>query len=255
MTTSAFYEGWVRHRRYAPRKHAFRYPLFQVLLDLGEVPAVFDRLRLWSATAPAPLRFRRRDYHGNPDVPLDRAVRDTVERASGQRPEGRIRLLTHLRTFGHVFNPVSFYYCDDRDGRLQAILAEITNTPWGERHAYVLGEPVEAEGLRRRYRLGKSFHVSPFQPMDVDYDWRFTVPGERLVVHMDSHRSAGRLFDATLVLRRRELSDRTLAGLLFRHAGMTVRSVAWIYWQAARLWAKRIPFHPHPDPAARRSWP
>ena len=136
---SCLYNGWVRHRRFAPRAHAFRYRLFMAYLDLTELDHVFRGRWFWSTRRPALAWFRRADYLGNPSVPLDQAVRDAVERDTGMRPRGPIRLLTHLRYFGHGFNPVSFYYCfDPADTRVETIVAEITNTPWAERHAYVL---------------------------------------------------------------------------------------------------------------------
>ncbi|TXH18822.1 MAG: DUF1365 domain-containing protein, partial [Gammaproteobacteria bacterium] len=135
---SAIYEGRVRHRRHAPRAHAFEYRMAQLYLDLDEVDAVFRERWLWSVERPNLASFRRRDFLGDPAQPLAEAVRDRVERASGERPGGPVRLLTHLRYAGYSFNPVSFYYCHAADGALHSIVAEITNTPWKERHRYVL---------------------------------------------------------------------------------------------------------------------
>jgi uncharacterized protein len=176
-------------------------------------------------------------------------VRDRVERETGRRPAGPVRLLTHLRTFGHCFNPVSFYYCYDATGtRVETIVAEITNTPWGERHAYVLPtDPGQASGEPMRFRIGKVFHVSPFMPMDLDYDWRFTQPGARLAVHMCNRRAGETLFDATLALERREITGTSLARALVRHPVATLNVVTAIHWQALRLWLKRVPFHVHPS--------
>ena len=136
---SCIYNGWVRHRRYEPTGHEFRYRLFMMYLDLAELPQLFDRYWCWSTRRAALARFQREDYHGDAAKPLDEAVRDSVARVTGRRPSGPIRVLTHLRYFGYIFNPVTFYYCFDESGtQVETILAEITNTPWKERHAYAL---------------------------------------------------------------------------------------------------------------------
>jgi uncharacterized protein len=216
VSASALYEGWVRHRRHEPVRHEFRQRLFMAYLDLDELPEVLDRLPLWSARRPAPAWFRARDYL-------------QVEH------DGPVRLLTHVRTFGHHFNPISLYYCFDRPGeRVERVLAEVTNTPWGERHVYVLDGPDAT--------VDKGFHVSPFLGMDSRYRVRLSRPGEQLRVHMESRR-AGRVdFDATLALARRELTPWPL----LRYPFMTLRVVAGIYAQAARLKLKGAPYHAHP---------
>lgn len=218
-----------------------------VYLDLDELPEVFRRYWLWSTQRPALAWFRRRDYLGDGQRPLPEAVRDVVEQQTGVRPRGPIRLLTHLRYFGYGFNPVSFYYCfDDADSQVQAIVAEVSNTPWNERHCYVLSEPVGTRGGMLRYRFAKAFHVSPFMAMNMTYDWRFSEPAERLMVHMNTLQEEAKLFDATLTLQRRPLSSRNLAQVLLCYPAMTAKVVAAIYMQALRLWIKRCPFYVHP---------
>ncbi|QNP42110.1 DUF1365 domain-containing protein [Lysobacter terrestris] len=244
---SAVYEGTVVHRRCMPRAHAFGYRIAQLYLDLDEIDRVFAGRWLWSSQRRNLAEFRRSDYLGPPGVPLAQAVRDRVETATGRRPDGAIRLLTHLRYFGHVFNPVSFYYCHDARGRLEAIVAEITNTPWRERHAYVL--PVDAArplGRALHWEFGKRFHVSPFMAMERDYHWSFTPPGDDLHVHMDVLCGGQREFDASLRLQRRPLGRASLARVLWRYPAMTAQVVGAIHWQALRLWLKRTPVHTHP---------
>jgi DUF1365 family protein len=225
-----------------------------VYLDLSELGTVFRGRWLWSTARPAVARFSRRDHVGDPRVPLDQTIRDLVEERSGTRPAGPVRLLTHLRYFGYCFNPVSFYYCfDEADNRVQAIVAEVSNTPWGERHCYVLPCADGQDGRHLRFARSKEFHVSPFMPMDIDYDWRFTPPGEQLAVHMQNMRRGDKVFDATLTLERREISSASLAWTLARFPFMTAMVVAGIYWEALKLAIKRTPLYTHPakpDPNA-----
>lgn len=245
---SAIYQGKVRHHRATPVEHRFTYSMFMMYLDLAELPTVFSGSRLFSATHRAVARFCREDHLGDPSTSLDQAVRDLVESTTGSRPGGPIRLLTHLRYFGYVFNPVSFYYCFDTTGtQLETIVAEVNNTPWGERHCYVLGEADnQGQGETRRYRPLKQMHVSPFMPMDVAYDWLFQVPGNNLTVHMENLAQGNKLFDATLVLHRREIRPSSLARVLATFPWMTLKVIAAIHWQALRLWLKRCPVYQHP---------
>jgi len=245
---SCLYVGQIRHRRFAPKPHAFTYQLFMAYLDLAELETVFSGSRLWSSQKPAFAWFRRVDYLGDPAVPLDQAVRNLVEEQTGIRPSGPIRLLTHLRYFGVCFNPVSFYYCFDAVGEsLETIVAEITNTPWNERFRYVLTSAKQTDPASSHcYAFPKEFHVSPFFPMDLNYDWRFTKPGEHLSVHMNLIRQTDKVFDATLNLRRVEITPRRLAYTLLTYPFMTLKAVIGIYFEAALLKLKGIPFYDHP---------
>ena len=168
--------------------HAFSYAVYMVWLDLAELDTVFRGRWFWSTKRRALAWFRRADYLGDAAISLDEAVRRRVAQSLGKRPSGPIRMLSQLRNFGHCFNPVTFYYCyDTADTRVETIVAEITNTPWRERHSYVLPAPAAASaGAALQFEMPKQFHVSPFMSLDQGYRWQFTVPGERLAVHMEN---------------------------------------------------------------------
>jgi len=245
---SALYFGWVRHRRTAPKPHDFRYRLFMLWLDLDEMEQVFAKRWLWSTTRVNLAWWRRSDHLGDPTQALAEAVRDEVAKQSGQRPTGPIRLLTHPRYFGFGFNPISLFYCYADDGQsLQAIVAEVTNTPWNQHHVYVL--PMRANlgsAEKPAFRQPKTFHVSPFLPMQLEYAWRLTKPGANLLVHMEDFAGDNKVFDATLNLRRRPITGANLAWALLRFPWMTGQIMFGIYWQALRLWLKGTPIFDHP---------
>ena len=276
---SGLYAGTVRHRRFSPALNEFRYSLFQMYLDLSELPELFDPYLLWSARRPAIAWFRREDHLGDPQSPLDICVRDEVERQTGTLPAGPIRLLTNLRYFGYVMNPVSYFYCfDSASGRLQTVLAEVHNTPWGERHCYVLQTPIHrAGGASAVLWNEKEFHVSPFMGMGMRYRWRLSEPAESLAVSIQCHETSAstnaesssdmneahakadtlspksstatrrpRPFDVTLSMRREEITASSLRRVLLKHPCMTASVTAKIYWQALKLWWKQVPFVPHP---------
>lgn len=240
---SALYEGVLSHRRHLPTPHAFCYPVFMAYLHLDELDAFFAQSRLWSLERFNWASFRRQDFL-NPAIPdLREAVQQEILRQTGQIFTGDIALLTHVRYLGYGFNPVSFYYGYEK-GTLVWILAEINNTPWGERFCYVLrcqpGQNVH------RFEFGKRFHVSPFLPLDMSYQWQFNTPGEQVTVLMRNCQDDRVPFQAGLVMRRHEASTRTLNRMLLRYPAVTVKTIAGIYWHALRLKLKGTPFFDHP---------
>jgi len=244
---SAIYEGYVSHRRTEPMEHAFRYRIFLPLFDLDELPDLLDDVPLWSARGRAAARFRRSDYMGDPSVPLADAARDLVAERTGSRPTGPVRLLANPRYWGVGFNPVAFYFLYGDGPDPEAMIAEVTNTPWGERRSYVL--EAGPDGLRGNF--AKRLHVSPFMPMEQTYEWNASAPGERLSVSIRNHDAAGnQVFEASLALRRREITPAAMRSLLFSYPPMTAATIARIYWNAVKLKVKGAPYFSPPKDAA-----
>jgi uncharacterized protein len=237
---SGIYEGTVVHHRYQPVDHRFAYPMTMTMLDLSEVSEVCERHPLWSNERTNAVSFRRADYLGDPATPLDRSVRELVETRTGHAPTGRIALLTQVRTWGWLFNPISVYYCYAPDGRtVETTVVEVTNTPWHERTTYVL--PGVGTHL-----VAKQLHVSPFLPMDLTHRFVIGAPGEHLVLGVDDLQDGDRVFAASMVLHRRPADARSLGRVLWRYPLMTMR-VSWgIYRQALALRRRGVPFHAHP---------
>ena len=242
---SAIYSGWVQHRRLAPREHCFRYRVFMMYLDLAELEQVLALSPLWSRSRWVPVRFRREDFFGDPALPLDEAVRQRVAEEGGERPAGPIRMLANWRYFGYNMNPISTYYCFDETGTsVRWILLDVHNTPWKERHSYLLD--CRHESAVQRASFTKDFHVSPFMPMEQHYVWRSVTPGARLSIYLKTMQESQRVFDATLSLKREPISSNGLNRILIRYPMMTVKVITAIYWQALKLWLKRVPIFNHP---------
>ena len=252
---SSLYEGTIGHKRRIDVQHGFSQPIVLAYLDLDELDTAFAAHPLWSTRRPAPVRFRRSDMHGDPSWPLAAAVRATLAAELGAAPAGPVRVLTHLRHWAWTFNPISFYFAFDESGtHVEAVLAEVTNTPWHERRAYALTAPSPIEAEATGIRFAKDLHVSPFMDLALDHVLRFTPPGEdRLVVEMDDERrdeGSEVVFSARMVLSRLPL-DRASMGHVLRHHHLPAHRVsAGIHLNALRLWRQGAPFrrHPHKHP-------
>jgi uncharacterized protein len=248
---SAIYSGRLRHRRFIPKSHEFSYSISLFYLDLAELPYLFDKNIFASENRPNLAWFNRKDYFGDPGVSLDKAVRNFVTTEKGYCPQGPIRLLTQLRLFGFCFNPVSFYFIFEENQKNPAmILVEVNNTPWNQRHAYVL--ECDSQG-KVKTDFNKEFHVSPFNPLMMSYHWVSTAPSEQLVIHMENHQASAtgdsKHMDATMTLQRKVWSSSAVNHIIGLQPWAAIKVPLAIYWQAIKLFIKRVPFYsnPHTD--------
>jgi DUF1365 family protein len=243
MSSSALYVGSVRHRRLGGPTHRFTYPVWYALIDLDDLPGLAERTRFFSHNRFNLTGFDDRDHMGPELQPVRSKLERWLRSRGVKEPSPSVGLLTHLKVLGHVFNPVSFFFCGDGEGSLHHVVAEVNNT-FGETYCYLL----EGGGNVVRHEEDKAFHVSPFQPVEGRYRFRITPPGPRFTAHIDVLRDGERAFDSTLSLERRQLSSTELVKTVLRHPHTGLRTLALIHYQALRLWLKRAPFHPKPAP-------
>ena len=242
---SCIYRGHVRHRRPAPA-HRFQYSTSWMYLDLREIDSILQSRRCISEQRFAPASFRRSDHFGDSNRSMIDSVYELVEQKTGLQLSGPVRLLTQLRHFGVYFSPVNLFYCFGNADSLVAVVAEVSNTPWKERHCYVLWEGNRLPQSTSRYSHPKEFHVSPFMGMDSQYDWRIQTPKQQLHLSLGCRRESRRIFQADLHLTRSELSDAQLVRTMLRRPVAAAHVVGAIYYQALRLWMKKCQFFPHP---------
>ena len=253
---AGLYTGTLRHRRFRPRRHEFTYTLFMAWLDIDRIPELMAQSPWTSYNRFNWASFEERDHFGDPRLSLRERVTQDARAHDIPLPDGPIFLLTHLRYLGYCFNPISFYFCYDRSGHLDTILAEVNST-FGERSNYWLWPKNrqldhQASATALHYRCPKAIHVSPFMEMDLDYEFVLTEPGEKLVAHMNTlergpaFESSRPFFDATLTLKYQTWTARSLGLVLLRHPWMTVKVIAAIHWEALRLFMKRVPVYSHP---------
>lgn len=237
------YVGTLRHRRFAPARHDFSYPIFMVCLDIDRIAEMMSISPLTSLNRWNAASFYSDDHFGNSLLSLRERLATDAAAHKTSLPDGKIFLLAHLRYFGYNFNPVSFFYCHDADGALKTIVAEVNNT-FGETHNYWLENNRAGDTLHADF--AKQFHVSPFLGMEQRYEWAFASKGDSLIVQTNSYENEERIFDATLNLEFREWNRRNLHSALLRFPFMTLKVIAAIHWQAVRLWWKKVPVVHHP---------
>lgn len=260
ITSSAIYEGQVRHQRFLPVQHDFQYRLFMMFLNLDELDEIFQSFWLWSTQKANVAYLKRSDHLGPENLSLKAAATQFILDKTGYQLQGDICLLTHLRYWGYCFNPVSFYYCYDKTNQqVEWILAEINNTPWGERHCYLLKtQACSFEGNSANYisdtqekgtyhfAFNKDFHISPLMPMDAQHDWWIKSPARDLMIHMNNYSGEKKMFTAHMSLARQAITHKNMAKTLLNYPFMTGKVIASIYWQALRTKLKGAIFYPHP---------
>jgi uncharacterized protein len=245
---SALYVGDVRHRRSRPRVNAFRYRTYHALLDVDELPVLDRDVRGFGYNRRAITGFRDDDHLGPAPLPVREKLQRWVQAQGVEFPTGPVRVLTNLRVLGHVFDPVSWWFCHHADGELALVVAEVNNT-FGESHCYLLDRLEHRANGTVRAHTAKRFHVSPFLPVEgLAYRFTFVSRSEAITAHMDVFDAEGKLFDATQSGVRVPLTSRNLARTLVTHPLMTMRTVALIHLQALRLVSKRVPFFRKPAP-------
>ncbi|CUS48900.1 MAG: COG3496 family uncharacterized protein [Idiomarinaceae bacterium HL-53] len=241
---SALYWGMVRHRRMVPRPHHFQYQLVQWAFDLKRLEYL-NGISKWLSTSEqkwAPFQFRSTDYLRGYYQPENESLHDAVLRKMSelakQSISGRVVFLGNIRNWGFYFSPINCFFTQDESGEFTHMLAEVSNTPWNERHYYLVPLPVNET-------TQKEFHVSPFNPIDMTYHWRISPPQTRCLVHISAVREQVE-FDATVTLRRSELNPKNISHVLRRQPLFFFKTIFGIYWQAMKLLFKRMPIYAHP---------
>ena len=253
------FKGTVSHTRTSPTLHRFKYSFFQIWLDI-ERPELVDNIsRFWSSKKNNLVRFNRNNYlpnAGNETSTLRQNICKKIKQQTGKTFQGKTYLLASLSYWGYCYNPVSFYICYDQEGNLEFILSEIHNTPWGERFTYVhdissninnaSSQSENKVSDKLQFKFDKQFHVSPFMPMDLEYDWQFLIKQRTILISMNLHQQKKSIFNATLNLKGEELSSHQANKLPFNYPFMCFKVLFSIYWNALRLWVKGVTFFDHP---------
>ncbi|MCW8408032.1 DUF1365 domain-containing protein [Legionella sp. PATHC035] len=252
MMNHLIYTGHVRHRRFFPKKHQFSYKLFMFCFDLAQINNTFKGIKQVSIEKFNWFSFKRKNYLNESTIPLDEYARQLVMNRCGTYPKGKIYLLTQLSCLGYCFNPISIYFIfDEVNQNLDYLILEVTNTPWGERHNYVLQYSAQPKNEIYSYQFQKELHVSPFMSMNYSYHLNLKLNKEKIVVHMENHIEGKKDFDATLILKAQD--NCSIKKVFWHYPLITYKVSAAIYWQALKLWIKGVPFHAHPGSNKRTS--
>lgn len=247
MLLDGIFRGWVTHRRHVPNAHQFTYPLAMLMLDLDTLQHQFNKSAFWSVERFNLISFHRRDYLQSPIADLKTAVQTLIAERCNTQFEGHIKILTHPRYLGFIFNPVTFYFCIDAQQHIRFIVAEINNTPWNEKYAYVFDIPSVADAQHLEFDFEKQFHVSPFMSMQIHNHWRFKLTEDLVNIRMVLTQEDVTHFDVTMQVNAAPFTVKSMRALPIQFPLQTLSVVCRIYWQALRLWGKKTPFFSHPD--------
>ncbi len=254
------FKGWVQHKRVKPQPHSFRYRYFQIWLDVEQEGVIDILSSFWSSKKLNLVRYRRQNYLPDDDSLYDTICRK-IKQETNQNFQGKAYLLGSLSYWGYCYNPVCFYFCYNEERKLEYILSEIHNTPWGERFTYVhnlskaesddqLTDPANTDNHRSghsKFKFEKQFHVSPFMPMNINYDWTFNITPNKVIINMNLQQDNNLIFNAAMNLTNAELNTQTARKIALRYPFMCINVLFAIYWQAFRLWLKKTPFYGHPN--------
>jgi DUF1365 family protein len=242
LMTSCIYTGNVTHQRHWPKKHRLSYRVFSLFLNLDELDHLGRKFRLFGYNSPAIFSFHDKDHGDGEGTPLRQWVNDTLASSGSRNPGGPVYLFTYPRMFGYVFNPISVYFCYDRQGELDTLIYEVGNT-WGERHCYIA--PVSENGKPAEHSCDKNFFVSPFLPMDCRYHFQTDKPGRKFRLLISETSRGEHVLDAWFSGKQRKLDDRSLMRLAATLPFMTLKIIAGIHWEALKIWFKGVPVFRH----------
>jgi uncharacterized protein len=244
---SRLYRGQVKHRRRQGVQHRFTYDVFALYVDIDELTELHQRYRFFSYNHFNLISLHDQDLGPGRNQGLRPWIETLLRGQDIYLDGGKVYLLCFPRVLGYGFSPLSIWYCHRRDGRLQAIVAEVHNT-FGERHHYVLATDGAGNPWTNEYRAHKDFHVSPFMPLQGEYRFHFSPPDEHVHVVIHESVAGAPALDASLSGVSVPFYDRTLLVLFFRIPLLGLKIAGAILWQALKLWLRGAPVFKKPDP-------